>query len=151
MTSFANGRRTFKNAWRASPNICESLKRPRLMWQSLGGISMDMVTHVRITSTSATWRVLDGLWARISKRPGQVQISWHPVFGRWVWRQDMIPWTISGMGGISERLLVSVCLFFLMLRLQRYHLSTDNNLNSLREVRVRSQEFVFLETRRIVE
>ena len=34
-------------------------------------------------------------------------------------------------------------LYHYMLRLQRYRLSTDNNLNSLREVRVRSQEFVF--------
>ena len=33
----------------------------------------------------------------------------------------------------------------MMLRLQRYCLSTDNNLNSLREVRVRSQEFAFWE------
>ena len=32
-----------------------------------------------------------------------------------------------------------------MLRLRRYRLSTDNNLNSLREVRVRSQEFAFWE------
>ena len=32
-----------------------------------------------------------------------------------------------------------------LLRLQRYRLSTDNNLNSLREVRVRSQEFAFWE------
>ena len=31
----------------------------------------------------------------------------------------------------------------LVLRLQRYRLSTDNDLNSLREVRVRSQEFAF--------
>ena len=30
-----------------------------------------------------------------------------------------------------------------LLRLQRYRLSTDNNLNSLREVRVRSLEFTF--------
>ena len=32
-----------------------------------------------------------------------------------------------------------------VLRLRRYRLSTDNNLNSLREVRVRSQEFAFWE------
>ena len=32
-----------------------------------------------------------------------------------------------------------------VLRLQRYRLSTDDNLNSLREVRVRSQEFAFWE------
>ena len=31
----------------------------------------------------------------------------------------------------------------LLLRLQRYRLSTDDDLNSLREVRVRSQEFAF--------
>ena len=31
----------------------------------------------------------------------------------------------------------------LLLRIQRYRLSTDDNLNSLREVRVRSQEFAF--------
>ena len=30
-----------------------------------------------------------------------------------------------------------------LLRLRRYHLSTDDNLNSLGEVRVRSQEFAF--------
>ena len=41
--------------------------------------------------------------------------------------------------------MLSTLVLGYVLRLQRYRLSTDNNLNSLREVRVRSQEFAFWE------
>ena len=66
---------------------------------------MDMAKLVVIILTSATWRVPEGLWAKISRRHGLAQISWHPVLGRWVQQQGTIPWMISGTAGISGRLL----------------------------------------------
>ena len=47
----------------------------------------------------------------------------------------------------KNELEVDLCgiLVMFLLRLRRYRLSTDNNLNSLGEVRVRSQEFAFWE------